>query len=80
MRDLAILLVHVIRIILKLVRPGGVRTAAREFVLAKHQLLILNRSRQRTRNLRALDRPIGSSPVPGAASKSTGNQGERSSA
>src|SRR5262249_43677080 len=52
------LLVHVITIILKLVRPGGVRAVVAESVLAKHQLLILNRSRQRAPNLRALDRLI----------------------
>jgi hypothetical protein len=45
MRDLAILLVHVITIILRLVGPGGVRAVVAESVLAKHQLLILNRSR-----------------------------------
>jgi hypothetical protein len=43
MRDLVILLVHVITIILCLVPPGGVRAVVAESVLAKHQLLILNR-------------------------------------
>jgi putative transposase len=55
MRDLVILLVHVIPIILRLVRPGGVRAVVAESVLAKHQLLILNRSRRRAPNLRILD-------------------------
>jgi putative transposase len=58
MRDLVILLVHVITIILRLVRPGGVRAVVAESVLAKHQLLILNRSRRRAPNLRILDRII----------------------
>src|SRR5215831_8006824 len=58
MRDLAILLVHVITTILRLVRPGGVRAILAESVVTKHQLLILNRSRQRAPNLRALDRLI----------------------
>jgi transposase InsO family protein len=58
MRDLVILLVHVITIVLRLVRPGGVRGVVAESVLAKHQLLILNRSRQRAPNLRPLDRLI----------------------
>jgi hypothetical protein len=31
--------------VLRLVRPGGVRAVIAESVLAKHQLLILNRSR-----------------------------------
>jgi putative transposase len=43
---------------LGLVRPGGVRAVVAESVLAKYQLLILNRSRQRSPNLRALDRLI----------------------
>ena len=58
MRDLVILLVHVITIILRLARPGGVRAVVAESVLAKHQLLILNRSRRRAPNLRMLDRII----------------------
>jgi hypothetical protein len=58
MRDLVILLVHVITTILRLLRPGGVRAVVAESVLAKHQLLILNRSRQRAPNLRTLDRLI----------------------
>ena len=58
MRDLVILLVHVITIILRLVRPGGVRAVIAESALAKHQLLILNRTRQRAPNLRILDRII----------------------
>src|SRR5215813_12127850 len=58
MRDLVILLVHVITTIVKFVRPGGLRAVVAESVLAKHQLLILNRSRQRAPNLLALDRLI----------------------
>src|SRR5262244_3097969 len=58
MRDLIILAVHVIATVLKLARPGGVRTVVAESVLAKHQLLLLNRSRRRAPNLRTLDRLI----------------------
>src|SRR5262249_50501375 len=58
MSDLVILLVHLITIILRLVGPGGTRAVVAESVLAKHQLLILTRSRQRALNLRALDRLI----------------------
>src|SRR5215475_970871 len=58
MRDLVILLVHVITTILRLVRPGGLRAVIAESVLARHQLLILNRPRQRAPNLLALDRLI----------------------
>jgi hypothetical protein len=58
MRDLIILAVHVIATVMKLVRPSGVRAFVAESVLAKHQLLILNRSRRRAPNLRTLDRLI----------------------
>jgi hypothetical protein len=46
MRDLVIRLIHMITTILRFVRSRGVRTVVAESVLAKHQLLILNRSRQ----------------------------------
>ena len=58
MRDLITLFVHVITTVLRVGRPGGVRTVIAESVLTKHQLLILNRSRRRAPNLRILDRLI----------------------
>src|SRR5215831_5243190 len=58
MRDLIILLVHAITTLMRVVRPGGVRAVVAESVLAKHQLLILNRSRRRAPNLRIRDRLI----------------------
>ena len=58
MRHLIILLVHLVVTVLRVVRPGGVRAVVAESVLAKHQLLILNRSRRRAPNLRILDRLI----------------------
>jgi hypothetical protein len=58
MRDLVILLVHVITTILRLLRPGGVRAVVAESVLAEHQLLVLSRSRRRAPNLRIVDRMI----------------------
>src|ERR1051326_2938461 len=58
MRHLTILLVHLVTTVLKLSRPGGVCAVVAESVLAKHQLLILNRSRRRSPNLRVLDRII----------------------
>ena len=51
MRDLVILLVHLITTVFQLAKPGGVRAVVAESVLAKHQLLILNRSRRRSPNL-----------------------------
>jgi putative transposase len=58
MRHLIILMVHLITTLLRVVRPRGVRAVVAESVLAKHQLLILNRSRRRAANLRVLDRLI----------------------
>jgi hypothetical protein len=58
MRDLIVLIVHLITTVLRLVRPGGVRAVVAESVLAKHQLLILNHSRRRAPNLHILDRLI----------------------
>src|SRR5215467_3764265 len=58
MRDLILLIVHVVTTVLRLVEPGGVRAVIAESVLAKHQLLILDRSRRRAPNLHTLDRLI----------------------
>ena len=58
MRGVIILLVHAVATLMRVVRPGGVRAIVAESVLAKHQLLILNRSRRRAPNLRILDRII----------------------
>ena len=56
MRDLLILLVHLIATLARLLGPGGLRSVVAESLLVKQQLLILNRSRQRAPNLRASDR------------------------
>ena len=58
MRDLLILIVHLITTVIRLAKPGGLRAVVAESVLAKHQLLILNRSRRRSPNLRIQDRLI----------------------
>ncbi len=58
MRDLVILLVHLITTIFRLAKPGGLRAVVAESVLAKHQLLILNRSRKLSPNLGIRDRFI----------------------
>ena len=58
MRDLILLVVHVLATSIRLARPGGVRSVLAESVLLKHQLLILNRSRRRAPNLRVSDRMI----------------------
>ena len=56
MRELLILLVHVLVTLAKLLRPGGVRAVAAESLLLKHQLVISNRFRQRAPNLTSIDR------------------------
>src|SRR5262245_34622279 len=55
MRDFVILLVHLVVTLIRLASPGGIRSVVAESVLVKHQLLILNRSRQRSPNLRVSD-------------------------
>src|SRR5215831_10867638 len=58
MRDLVILFVHLIATLVRLLGPGGIRSVVAESVLIKQQLLILNRSRQRSPNLHSSDRLI----------------------
>jgi hypothetical protein len=59
MRDLVVLFVHFIATLARLLGPGGARSIVAESLLLKHQLLILNRSRQRAPNLSA---SVGSLP------------------
>ena len=56
MRDLAVLFLHLLATVARLAGPGGARSVVAESVLVKHQLLILNRSRKRSPNLRPSDR------------------------
>jgi hypothetical protein len=56
MRNLAVLVIHLIATLGRLLGPGGVRSLVAESLLLKHQLLIVNRSRQRSPNLSAGDR------------------------
>jgi transposase InsO family protein len=56
MRELLVLVIHLLVTVAKLVRPGGARAVAAESLLLKHQLLISNRTRQRAPNLTAIDR------------------------
>ena len=58
MRDLVILFIHLIATFARLLGPGGMRSVVAESVLVKQQLLILNRSRQRSSHLRTSDRLI----------------------
>src|SRR6202795_1431074 len=58
MRDMAVLFLHLLATVARLAGPGGARTVVGESVLVKHQLLILNRSRKRSPNLRLADRLV----------------------
>ena len=58
MRDLAVLFLHLLATVARLAGPGGARSVAAESVLAKHELLILSRSRKRSPNLRPSDRVV----------------------
>jgi len=56
MKDMLLLLVHLLTTIAKLPGPGGARTIVADSLLLKQQLLIINRSRRRSPNLLAHDR------------------------
>jgi putative transposase len=58
MRVVASLFIHLIWTLIRLLGPGGTRALVAESLLIKHQLLILNRSRQRAPRLRPLDRVV----------------------
>src|SRR5216684_2132132 len=58
MSNLVVLFVHVMATVARLLGPGGVRSVVAESVLVKQQLLILNRSRQRSPNLCFSDRLV----------------------
>lgn len=61
MREMAILLLHIITTALRLLRPGAAGSIIAESLLVKHQLLIINRSRHREPNL---NRAVRSHPTP----------------
>ena len=56
MKDLLLLLAHLLTTIAKLLGPGGARTVVADSLIMKQQLLVINRSRRRAPNLSALDR------------------------
>jgi putative transposase len=57
MRDIFALFLYVIVAVIRLARPGRLRSVVAESALV-HQLVILNRGRKRAPNLRVLDRMI----------------------
>ena len=58
MRDLAVLVLHLLATVARLAGPGGARAVVAESVLVKQQLLMLNRSRRRSPDLRLADRVV----------------------
>lgn len=58
MRDLAVLFLHLLATVARLAGPGGARSVVGESVLVKQQVLILNRFRRRSPNLRPSDRMV----------------------
>ena len=56
MKDLLLLLVHLLSTIAKLLGPGGAKTIVAESLIMKQQLLVVSRSRRRAPNLIAFDR------------------------
>ena len=56
MRDLLILVVHLLTTVAKLLGPGGTKAVVADSLLMKQQLLVMNRSRRRAPSLSALDR------------------------
>ncbi len=56
MKDLLVLLAHLLTTIAKLLGPGGTRAVVADSLLMKQQLLVINRSRRRAPNLSAVDR------------------------
>ena len=58
MRDLTVLFLHLLATVARLAGPGGARSVVAESLLVRQQLLILNRSRKRSPNLRLSDRMV----------------------
>ncbi len=56
MKDLIVLLMHLLTTLAKLLGTGGVQAIVADNLLMKQQLLVINRSRQRAPNLSMLDR------------------------
>ncbi len=56
MRSLLLLLIHVLTTLARLLGPGGLKAVVAENLLIRHQLLVLNRSRQRAPTLAPWDR------------------------
>lgn len=58
MRDLVTMFIHLIATLARVMRPGRARAVVAESLLVKHQMVILNRGRERAPNLHSMDRVI----------------------
>ena len=56
MKDLFILIAHALTTLVKLARPGRVRSVVAQSLALRHQLLVLQRRRQRAPRLTPWDR------------------------
>jgi putative transposase len=56
MKDLALIVIHILVTAAKLLGPGGLRAVMIENALLRQQLIVLRRSHQRARNLTTLNR------------------------
>ncbi len=56
MKAIGTLLVQMIYLAIRLLRPGGTKSVIAENLLLRHQLLVLNRNRKRAPNLKSSDR------------------------
>ena len=58
MRELFVLLAHLLTTLFKLCRPGGLYAVVAESLPVKHQLQVMNRSRHRAPRLTPWDRLV----------------------
>ena len=56
MKELFILIAHALTTLVKLAQPGGVRSVVAQSLALRHQLLVLQRRRQRAPRLTPWDR------------------------
>ena len=56
MKDLLLILAHLLTILAKLLGPGGAKAIVADSLLMKQQLIVINRSRRRAPNLTVIDR------------------------
>ena len=56
MKNVLLLLIHMLTVVAKLLGPGGIKGIIAENLLLKQQLLVVCRPRQRARNLLPTDR------------------------